>query len=199
MEEVYNTFSENFTCYKDNTKIMSDKLTDIESTVLSAMKSIESLSLELDDLKKRLIDPLDVKIKYHREKYPDLKPVEKYGNFYDLRAAQSMKLKKKKHYYIPLGISMYIPDGYYAEVLPRSGTFKHFKFFVANSMGIIDDNYRSTEDEWFLSVYPTKTIKIEANDRIAQFTIVKERDINLNECDSWEAKKRGGFGTSGIK
>ena len=195
MIEIKNTFNEFVDGTKDVINDLNDKLISSEDTLKS---EIQALKDELSELKSQLFDPIDVKINYHREKYPDLKPVEKHGNFYDLRSAESMKLKKHKQVLIPLGISMYIPDGYYAEILPRSSTFKNYKFFVANSMGIVDDTYRSLEDEWFLSVYTTKRTKVEVNDRIAQFTLVKEVQVNLSE-DVWEAPKRGGNGSSGIK
>ena len=142
---------------------------------------------------------LDIQIHYHKEKYgDDLLPLEKHGNFYDLRAAKDIDLENGKHALIPLGISVNLPDGYFAEVLPRSSSFKNFGFIVANSMGIIDSEYRSLEDEWFLSVVPMKGMMIHKNDRIAQFTIAKEIPFSLTEA-TWEAKARGGHGSSGIK
>ena len=171
-------------------ELLQTKLfTDLLNTVESLNKKVSSL----------LGDPLDIMIHYHKDKYgEDLLPLEKHGNFYDLRAAVDIDLEEGKHTYIPLGFSLYLPDGYYAEVLPRSSTFKNFGFVLANSMGIIDSTYRGMKDEWFLSVIPFKTAHISKNDRIGQFTIVKELPFELKEAD-WEAEIRGGNGSSGIK
>ena len=139
---------------------------------------------------------LEVMIHYHNDKYPGLMKLEKHGNFYDVRSAVNIELKKDVQTLIPLGISLYLPDGYYAELLPRSSTFKNFGFILANSMGIIDDSYRSLEDMWMISALPMKDMTIRKNDRIGQFTIVKETPFILKE-GTWEAKKRGGFGASG--
>ncbi len=139
----------------------------------------------------------ELKIHYHRDKYKDFTyEIEKHGNFYDLAAAESMKLEAGKYYMIPLGISIYLPDNYYAILLPRSSSFKKYGIIVANSMGIIDSNYRSLEDQWYLAVYATKDTTIEANERIAQFSICNETKFIVNEEKYWEAPKRGGFGST---
>ena len=164
----------------------------------------EVIKNPLQDLEDRISklenpDPIKLMIHYHKDKYGnDLKELEKYGNFYDVRAAQDMFLKEGCHRLIPLGISLYLPDGYYAELLPRSSSFKNFGFIVANSMGIIDTEYRSLDDQWFLSVIPFRDMQINKNDRIAQFTIVKEVPTELEE-GTWEVKARGGHGSSGVK
>lgn len=138
---------------------------------------------------------MEIKIHHHTDKYGALIPVQKHGNFYDLATADHVNLKAGEYALIPLGISVYLPDGYYATLLPRSSTFKKYGILIANSMGIIDTEYRSMEDEWMLSVYATRDIYISKNERIAQFTIQKEIPFVLEEAN-WEAKARGGFGSS---
>ena len=143
------------------------------------------------------VEELDIQINYHKEKYPELLPVEKHGNFYDLRAAENIILKKDVHTLIPLGISIKLPKGYYAQINARSSSFKNFGFILANSTGIIDTSYCGPDDLWFLPVIPSRDQEINLNDRIAQFTIVKEVEFNLEE-GIWEADNRGGYGHSGI-
>ena len=41
---------------------------------------------------------------------------------------------------ISLGVSMELPEGYEAHLLPRSSTFKNFGIILANGMGIIDNS-----------------------------------------------------------
>lgn len=172
-----------------------------DEAILNYFEKAHKTIKDLDDRLKKIENPnpIELMIHYHKEEFgDDLMELEKHGNFYDVRAAKDVFLKQNCHKLIPLGISIYLPDGYYAELLPRSSTFKNFKFIVANSMGIIDTDYRSLKDQWFLSVIPFEDIQIHKNERIAQFTIVKEVPTILKE-GTWEAKARGGHGSSGIK
>ena len=171
---------------------MDDKTAKILDQLMNAINNLSNRITTLENNNK----DLNIQIHYHTDKYPGLEPLEKHGNFYDVRAAEDIELVEGKQVLIPLGISVNLPDGYYAELLPRSSSFKRYGFLVANSMGIIDSEYRSLEDEWMLSVYPTRDMKIFKNERIAQFTIVKEIPFTLEES-TWEAKKRDGFGSSG--
>ena len=142
---------------------------------------------------------MKIGIHYHTDKYPDFNDtVEKHGNFYDLRAAETVELFEGESTLIPLGVSINLPDGYYATLLPRSSTFKKYGIIVANSMGIIDSEYRGYGDEWKLCVYATRHVIIPQNERIAQFTILKENEFELEEAN-WEATDRGGFGHSDVK
>ena len=157
---------------------------------------ISLLSFKVDLLTEPL--SMNILINYHRDKYPELMPLEKHGNFYDLRAAETIKLSKNTHTLIPLGISIQLPKGYYAKVVARSSSFKNFGFVLANSVGINDTDYAGPDDLWFLSVLPSRDQEIQVNDRIAQFTIEKEISFTLKE-GTWEADNRGGHGNSGIK
>lgn len=139
-----------------------------------------------------------IQIHHHTDKYGALIPIQKHGNFYDLSTAQDTFLKAGESTLIPLGVSINLPDGYYATLLPRSSTFSKYGILIANSVGIIDSEYRSLDDEWKLSVYATRDIYIPKNERIAQFTIHEEIPFILEEA-VWEAKARGGFGSSDQK
>ena len=190
MNDVLSKYLENLKFYQ---KIFGDTDTiDNNNIPVNVMINI------VEEILKNNSDPLDIKIHYHQDKYGDLLPLEKHGNFYDVRAAKSIDLKKDEHTLIPLGISIYLPDSYYATLLPRSSSFNKYGFLVANSTGIIDTEYRSLEDEWMLSVLPTRDLTIHKNDRIAQFTIMKEIKFEVEEGE-WEAINRGGHGESGIK
>ena len=142
---------------------------------------------------------MKVGIHYHTDKYPEFTAkIEKHGNFYDLSTAERVELYEGDTGKISLGVSINLPDGYYATLLPRSSTFGKYGIMVANSMGIIDSSYRGMNDIWKLVVYATRHITIPANTRIAQFTIVKENEFEVIE-EEWEAPDRGGFGSSDTK
>lgn len=166
-------------------------MTDQE--ILTRFRNIET---ELKRLSLDIEEP--IMIHYHRDEFPNLLTVEKHGNFIDVRAAKEIKLSKEESLLIPLGISINMPDNYYATLLPRSSTFRKYGILVSNSIGIIDDDYRSMKDEWKLSVYATRDTIIPENERIAQFTLCKESKFTLIEGE-WEAPERGGFGSTDKK
>lgn len=169
-----------------------------DNTELKLINDLITKVGELDRKVNDLTKPLNIKINYHKNLFPELQPLEKNGNFYDLRSAQNINLIKDKHTLIPLGISVQLPEGYYAKVVARSSSFKNFGFILANAVGIIDTGYAGPDDLWFLSVIPSRDCEIHVNDRIAQFTISREVKFTLEEGE-WEAENRGGHGSSGIK
>ena len=95
--------------------------------LLELMDKVEALEKKCNDIPK-------LKIHYHRDKYKDFTyKIETHGNYYDLAAATRVELKAGEYYQIPLGVSIYLPDGYYAIVCPRSSTFKKYGLLQANS------------------------------------------------------------------
>ena len=139
---------------------------------------------------------LNIKIKYFAD-IEKIKPIEK-GDWTDLRAAETVELKKGEFKLIPLGIGMELPEGYEAHVVPRSSTYKNFKIIETNSMGIIDNSYCGDNDQWFFPAYALEDTIINKNDRICQFRIEKHQPtIKFEEVEHLEGEERGGFGSSG--
>ena len=91
---------------------------------------------------------MKIKIKYFDPDLIHLEKIEK-GNWIDLRAAETVEMKKGEFKLIPLGIAMHLPLGYEAHVVPRSSTFKNFKIIQTNSFGVIDESYCGDNDQWF--------------------------------------------------
>ena len=141
-----------------------------------------------------------VKIKYHRELCPELKECEvnPLGNFIDVRAAENVVLKAGESVKISLGISTKVEKGYWLVLVPRSSAFKNFGILMTNSFGVIDTSYSGDNDIWQMSVYATRDTEIHINDRIGQFTLVRDIDFDLEKVDKLDDTDRGGFGTSGI-
>ena len=101
---------------------------------------------------------------------------------------------------IPLGVSMQLPEGYEARTAPRSSTFKRWGILQANSVGVIDNSYCGTNDEWKLPVYATRDTVIEKGDRICQFRIYEvQPPVSFEECDTLSDTDRGGFGSTGVR
>lgn len=142
---------------------------------------------------------MNIKIKY----FTDIEPLEYIGgenksNWIDLRCAEDVDLKAGEFKLIRLGVGMILPEGYEANIVPRSSTFKHYGLLQTNSYGVVDNSYSGDNDEWKFPVYATRDVHINKNDRICQFRINKvqptvefETVEHLNETD------RGGFGSSG--
>ena len=146
-------------------------------------------------------NPKKILVKYHRELYPELMGLEinPKGNFIDLRSAETVELKKGDFHVISLGISVQLPDRYWAQVVPRSSTFKNFGILCVNSFGVIDTSYCGDNDIWKMPVYATRDTVIHINDRICQFRIVFDNPIRIEEVDHLDNNDRGGIGSTGIK
>ncbi len=107
-------------------------------------------------------------------------------------------MKAGEYRLISFGISIKIPEGYEAHVVPRSSTFKNFGILQSNSCGIIDCSYCGENDIWKMPVYAVRDTEIHVNDRIAQFRIMENQPrILFEEVEHMEGQDRGGFGSTG--
>ena len=139
---------------------------------------------------------MEIKVKYHA----DIHPLEKTdkGDWIDLRATEDVELKAGEFKLISLGVSMKLPDGYEANIVPRSSTFKHWGILQTNHFGVIDNSYSGNDDIWRFPAYATRDVLIEKNSRICQFRIQRKmEDVTLTTVDKLDDTNRGGFGSSG--
>lgn len=142
-----------------------------------------------------------IQIRYHDEMFDNLERIKEIdkGDFIDLRSAEKVELKKGDFTLINLGVSIKVPDGYWAQLVPRSSTFKNWGIIQTNSFGVIDNSYCGDGDIWMMPVYATRDTVIEAGSRVCQFTIVKKESFSLEEVDHLDGPDRGGFGSTGIE
>lgn len=139
-----------------------------------------------------------IKIKYFTDKIEKLTYIDGKSDWIDLRAAESVDLKKGEFKLIPLGVAMELPKGYEAHIVPRSSTFKNFGIIQTNHQGVIDSSYCGDNDEWKMPVYAMRDTHIEVNDRICQFRIMENQPkIRFEEVKALTGVDRGGFGTTG--
>ena len=139
---------------------------------------------------------MEIKVRYHADIHP-LEQTEK-GDWIDLRAAEDVELWAGESKCISLGVSMKLPEGYEALIIPRSSTFRHWGILQTNHCGLIDNSYCGDNDVWMFPAFATRDTLIEKNSRICQFRIQKKMDkLTFDTVDKLEDADRGGFGSTG--
>tara|TARA_S200000501_G_scaffold351725_1_gene369868 strand:- start:7638 stop:8075 length:438 start_codon:yes stop_codon:yes gene_type:complete len=101
---------------------------------------------------------------------------------------------------IPTGLSIALPEGYEAQVRPRSGLAAKHGITVLNAPGTVDADYRG--DIGVILVNLSKTnFSIEPGMRIAQLVIAHYVTISWEEVEVLSDSDRGlrGFGSTGLK
>lgn len=86
---------------------------------------------------------------------------------------------------IPLGVAMKLPKGFEAPVLPRSSTHKTYSILPWNCMGLIDNAYNGTNDEWQFGALCLKEGKVNKGDRICQFRIQLSQKATVWQKIKW--------------
>jgi dUTP pyrophosphatase len=118
----------------------------------------------------------------------------------DLRAAleSDVVLHPGRHDMIPTGIALALPDGYEAQVRPRSGLAYRHGVTVLNSPGTVDSDYRG-EVKVLLVNHGHRPFTITRGERIAQMVIAPVVQVTLQEVDALDATERGagGHGSTG--
>lgn len=116
----------------------------------------------------------------------------------DLRAAEDAVLKPGARLLMPTGIAMALPQGFEAQVRPRSGLAVKHGVTVLNAPGTIDSDYRG-EIKVPLINHGAEDFVIARGDRIAQMVIAAVTQATWLEVDSLDetARGTGGFGSSG--
>ncbi len=142
---------------------------------------------------------IQIKIKYHDAEAERIQQIPN-GDWIDLRAAERVEMKAGDFRLISLGVSMKLPDGYEAHVVPRSSTFKKWGILQVNSMGVIDNSYCGENDIWRFPALAVRDTVIEKGDRICQFRIMKKMEpVGFVKIEHMEDADRGGFGSTGTK
>jgi len=99
---------------------------------------------------------------------------------------------------IPLNLVMQAPIGTFIGVLPRSSTFRKTGLILANSLGVVDQDYCGDEDEIKASVINlgNTPVTISRGDRLFQLLVINIQRPPLVEVESIGAVSRGGFGST---
>lgn len=100
---------------------------------------------------------------------------------------------------VPTGLSLAIPEGYEAQIRPRSGLAMRRGVFLVNGPGTIDSDYRG-ELMIVLGNLGSEPFTVHKGDRIAQMVIAPVTRAAFQKVPSLDETERGGggFGSTGV-
>lgn len=144
---------------------------------------------------------MNVKV-VNKSKYPNPEYATPYSAGMDLRAniEQPIVLKPLERKLIGTGLFIEIPEGFEAQIRPRSGLALKKGLTVLNSPGTIDSDYRG-EIGVILINLSNELVTIEEGERICQMVFSKHEKINFIDTHKISESNRGtgGFGHTGAK
>jgi dUTP pyrophosphatase len=119
----------------------------------------------------------------------------------DLRAdvEAPVALKPMERKIVPTGLYIELPEGFEAQIRPRSGlAFKH-GIGIVNSPGTIDADYRG-EIKVLLINFSDQVFEINTGDRIAQMVVARHEKVEWQEVEVLNETSRGagGYGHTGV-
>lgn len=120
----------------------------------------------------------------------------------DLRAniSEDIVLKPLQRVLVPTGLYISLPQGFEAQIRPRSGLALKSGITLLNTPGTIDADYRGEIGVIMVNL-SDKDFVIKDGERIAQMVIARYESVQWSEVSELDATERGegGFGHSGVK
>jgi dUTP pyrophosphatase len=118
----------------------------------------------------------------------------------DLHSAESVVLAPGERALVGTGVSIALPDGYAAFVVPRSGLAAKHGITVVNSPGTVDAGYRGEIKVCLLNTDITAAFAIAIGDRIAQLIVSPVVRAQFIPVERLPGSQRGGggFGSTGV-
>ncbi len=118
----------------------------------------------------------------------------------DLSSTENCVLQPGQRAVIGTGVSIALPDGYVAFIVPRSGLAAKHGITVVNSPGTVDAGYRGEIKVTLLNTDQQEPFTINVGDRIAQMIIMPFARANFVSVETLPVSERGdsGFGSTGI-
>lgn len=112
---------------------------------------------------------------------------------------QPLVIRPLERCLVPTGLYVELPEGYEAQIRPRSGLAIHHGITCLNTPGTIDSDYRG-EIKIILINLSDKEYMLLPGDRIAQMVIARYQRVEFVEVDTLQETQRGtgGFGHTGI-
>jgi dUTP pyrophosphatase len=115
---------------------------------------------------------------------------------YDISAPYPAEIEHGKITIIDTGFKVQIPNGFYLEIVPRSGLAARGGITVINSPGIIDPKYRDTVKVILTKLTPG-IYTIDPHERIAQCILRKGLDYRFAKGEVDDDSRGGGLGSTG--
>jgi dUTP pyrophosphatase len=117
----------------------------------------------------------------------------------DLMATEDVVLAPGERATIGTGLSIALPNGYVAFVMPRSGLAAKHGITLVNAPGTVDAGYRGELRVTLLNTDARETYAIVAGDRIAQLVVMAVPPVRFVEVERLPGSERGenGFGSTG--
>jgi dUTP pyrophosphatase len=144
---------------------------------------------------------MDVKIvNKSRHQLPTYATVGSAGMDLKANTSEPITLKPMERYLFPTGIYIQLPEGYEAQIRPRSGLAVKYGITVTNAPGTVDADYTGEVGVSLINL-SNETFVIQPGERIAQMVIAKYEKITWNEVTTLDETERGsgGFGSTGMK
>jgi dUTP pyrophosphatase len=119
----------------------------------------------------------------------------------DLRAdlEETIALRPMERKLVPTGLYIELPEGFEAQIRPRSGLAFKYGIGIVNSPGTIDADYRG-EIKVLLINFSDQVFEVNSGDRIAQMIISRHETVNWQEVEVLNETTRGagGYGHTGV-
>ena len=144
---------------------------------------------------------MDVKIvNKSRHQLPTYATVGSAGMDLKANTSEPITLKPMERYLFPTGIYIQLPEGYEAQIRPRSGLAVKYGITVTNAPGTVDADYTGEVGVSLINL-SNETFVIQPGERIAQMVIAKYEKITWKEVTTLDETERGsgGFGSTGMK
>ncbi|GAA1564699.1 dUTP diphosphatase [Leucobacter aridicollis] len=119
----------------------------------------------------------------------------------DLRAAEAVTLLPGERALIGTGVSIALPTGYAAFVVPRSGLAAKHGITVVNSPGTVDAGYRGEIKVTLLNTDARTPFDVAVGDRIAQVIVMpvsRAVFVPVDDLPDDSARGASGFGSTGV-
>jgi dUTP pyrophosphatase len=142
---------------------------------------------------------MDVKIvNKSRHRLPEYETPLSAGMDLKANTSEPIVLGPMERQLIPTGLHIQLPEGYEAQVRPRSGLALKYGITVCNTPGTVDADYTGEIGVILINLSNEKFV-INPGDRIAQIVISKYERIEWKEVRELdETERKGGFGSTGI-
>lgn len=114
------------------------------------------------------------------------------------KTVKDIVIKPKETVKIHTGLKVEIPEGYFGAVYPRSSTGVKKQLMLANTIGVIDSDYRGELMIFFYNYGENEQV-IKNGDRLAQLIIQPYLKCQIVESENLSDSQRGegGFGSTG--